>query len=137
MELSFDVFGEHRLAGILDNGIAQHFDRTGFPVDFDIDQMGAEARSATSYIDFRVARDSAAVKTRLHGNLGQRQGLKLTHIGTCRTGMAVLPDDLIQLDLPDSGSDLAHTGDGIAAGLDRRHTTRRRAAAASCGEIEA
>ena len=59
MKLAFDKFGEYRLAGILDDGIAQYFDRTGLAINFYVNHVGTHARSATCHVDFGMTRNGA------------------------------------------------------------------------------
>src|SRR5262249_48292245 len=130
LELALDISGMHRLAGILDHGIARDLGSTGFLVDLDIADMRGEADTGTVGGIFVMAGDRTAGARRGLGDFLQRERREVAGMGAGRLGMTVLPGDRLFRDAPGGGSPLAELLHGIARRHDAGHAGRKGRAAA-------
>ena len=86
---------------------------------------------APSVLSDEPAVDRAAGGARLGGDLRQRQRREIAGVGAGGTGLAVLPDDGLDIDLPDLGRALAQGLDHLLGRLRHHHGGGERDAAAA------
>ena len=121
LHLAFDIARMDRLAGVLRHDEAQHRDLAGVGIDLDIAEGRGEARCLAAGGD-RVRRaDRPARGTRLGGEVFQRQWFELADIAARRLGVAVLPVDAFDVDIPDLRGTAAQLDDDLLAGADHRY----------------
>ena len=132
--LAFDIGRIHRLAGILDDGVAQNFGRSGFGIDLDIANVRGEGHARAIGDDLVMAGDGATGIAGGGGDVFQRQRRQVAMAVALGLGVAVLPDDILDRDVHHLGGPVAQYLDGVAAGKHRRHA-RREGAAAAIGHV--
>src|SRR6185503_10250583 len=95
LHLPLDIGRMHRLAGILDGGVAQNGDPAGFAVHFDIDEVCGQAGTRALRVDGCVAYDRAAGLARGLRDLRERQFLTSDGAAAGRARAAIVPDHFI------------------------------------------
>src|SRR5262249_19264584 len=137
LELALDVRGMQRLARVLRHRVPQDRHAAGLRIDFQIDQVRAEARARALGVDAAIAADRA---TGLAGDLreiGDGHRLDLPRQPAGRPARAVLDLDLIRLGLPELAGPRAELGLDLLGRFHDRHRARERRAAAAGEEREA
>src|SRR5262249_20596778 len=137
LELALDVRGMQRLARVLRHRVPQDRHAAGLRIDFQIDQVRAEARARALGVDATIAADRT---TGLAGDLREiGDGHRLSLLGERaeRPSRAVLDLDLIRLALPELAGPRAELGLDLLGRFHDRHRARERRAAAAGEEREA
>ncbi len=110
-----------RATGILDDRVAFDVNLAGLRVNFDIDQVGAEARCGALGIDRAVADDRSTGLAGYRGNVLEVHRFMRAGVITGRPHDTILESDGIFRDLPEQGRAFARFLGNLATGFDSRH----------------
>src|SRR5262245_30889599 len=100
LDLPLHIAGMDGPPGILNRRVAYHLHLAGLPIDLDIADVRGEPAGRAVRVERATRVDRAARGARAGGQLRQCQWRELARIGAGRTGLAVLPNDRLYVDLP-------------------------------------